>query len=120
MKGSLSDYIRIKHALISIEDIETIMRDVSEDDFYRNIEKKLAVLKCLEIISEALNSTSPSVLEMSERPIPLSQIKGLRNIIVHEYFRVDYTQVFSIVKNDLTALKSDLLNILLKIDKKDL
>lgn len=120
MKGSLSDKIRITHALSSIDDIQLMIQQVSEDDFYRNIEKKLAVLKSLEIISEALNAVSAESISLSSRPIPLQQIKGLRNLIVHEYFRVDYTQVYMIVVNDLPHLKKDLLTIIDKIESKNL
>ena len=119
MKGKLSDSIRLTHALSSISDIESMMLNISEDEFYANTEKKLAVLKSLEIVSEALNAVSSETISLALRPIPLGQIKGFRNLIVHEYFRVDYTQVFVIVKNDLPELKRDLLQILSKIENRN-
>lgn len=116
MKGSFSDKVRIAHALSSISDIDAMVEGVSEDEFYRSTEKKLAVLKSIEIVSEALNAVSAETISLSVRPIPLQQIKGFRNLVVHEYFRVDYTQVYMIVKKNLPDLKTDLLTILEKLE----
>jgi uncharacterized protein with HEPN domain len=47
-----------------------------------------AVLYNLVVIGEAANQLS-SAMQESEVEIPWSEIVGLRNLVTHEYFRVD-------------------------------
>ena len=42
--------IFIEHVLESIENIESFMRNISKNDFLRNIEKQSAVIRQIEII----------------------------------------------------------------------
>ena len=51
---------------------------------------------------------------MSERfraahpEIPWQQIVGMRNVLVHRYFGVDFDVVWSVVENDLPRLRATL------------
>ncbi len=80
--------------------------DVDEDTFYRNTEKKYATERELEIIGEAVNRIAPETLAMSNHKIPWRDIVDLRNLITHEYFRVDNTLVFKIAMEEIPKLKS--------------
>jgi uncharacterized protein with HEPN domain len=58
-----------------------------------------------QIIGEAANALSPE--RLSRYPmIPWRQIIGLRNMLVHEYFRIDRQAMWDITESDLPPLKS--------------
>ena len=57
-----------------------------------------------QIIGEAANSLSPA--RVSRYPqVPWRQIIGLRNMLVHEYFRIDRQAIWDIIESDLPPLK---------------
>jgi len=47
-----------------------------------------AVLYCLVVIGEAVNAL-PSQVKGSEPAVPWQRIVGMRNVLTHEYFRVE-------------------------------
>ena len=44
--------------------------------------------------------------EQSKDNVRLSQVTGMRNYIVHEYFQVDNTVIWDVVQNDLPLLET--------------
>ena len=57
-----------------------------------------------QIIGEAANSLSPA--RLSRYPhVPWRQMIGLRNMLVHEYFRIDRQAIWDIIELDLPPLK---------------
>ncbi len=66
---------------------------------------RFACIKQMEIIGEASNHISTETKERFST-IEWAQIVGMRNIFVHEYFGVDSSLVWEIIKNDLPDLKS--------------
>jgi uncharacterized protein with HEPN domain len=70
----------------------------------------------MEIIGEASDHISEEIkTQFSE--IEWAQIKGMRNIFVHEYFGIDSRVVWEIIKHDLPDLNKkvhSIINILKK------
>lgn len=65
------------------------------------------------VLRTSLSSERPFALcrkrSTSSMPeIPWASIAGLRNVVVHEYFRVDPDTIIDIVDNQLTALANAL------------
>jgi uncharacterized protein with HEPN domain len=58
-----------------------------------------------QIIGEAANALSQERLNRYPE-IPWRQIIGLRNMLVHEYFRIDRQSIWDIAEIDLPPLKS--------------
>jgi uncharacterized protein with HEPN domain len=70
-----------------------------------------AVIRNIEVIGEALKSVDDDF--KSDYPeIPWIQAKRMRNLLAHEYFRVDVEQVWMTVKNNLPELKEQVFKIL--------
>lgn len=65
---------------------------------------RFACIKQLEIIGEASNHISIEVKSQFSN-IEWNQLKGMRNVFVHEYFGVDTRLVWEILKNDIPDLK---------------
>ena len=60
-----------------------------------------------QIIGEAVSRLSSTVTD-SNPEIPWAQIRGFRNILVHEYFGVNIQIIRDVVENHLPGLKSAL------------
>ena len=65
----------------------------------------------LQMIGEAATALS-SDLKARYPNVPWPQIIGLRNLLVHEYFRVDIQVLWDIASNDLPPLKTHIQAIL--------
>ncbi len=111
MRGKLGDKARLNHILDAIVEVETYLENADYDSFLNNSMMRFACIKQMEIIGEASDHISEEIkTQFSE--IEWSQIKGMRNIFVHEYFGIDSRLVWEIIKNDLPDFKSKLVTII--------
>lgn len=62
-----------------------------------------AILRNLAVIGEAVRALPDSVTS-SKPQVAWASIAGLRNVVVHEYFRVDPRLIIDIVDRELRAL----------------
>jgi len=69
----------------------------------------------MEIIGEAGNHISEET-KAKFLSVEWSQITGMRNVFVHEYFGVDSSLVWEIIKNDIPDLKVKIIRILDSIE----
>lgn len=63
-----------------------------------------ALLFQFVVIGEAVKHLAPETRAAAPE-IPWTDIAGLRDLIAHEYFRIDIHRVLEIVKRDLPALE---------------
>lgn len=117
MKHNVGNKERVIHILQAIENIEFILKDVSFEEFSKNIEKKLAIERLLEIIGEATNKISENILYNSDTSSPWRKIIATRNMISHEYFRIDEELLYQIATNNMIPLKKDIQKILKDLDQ---
>ena len=66
------------------------------------------------IIGEAVSRLS-DVIKDDFSETEWKGIKNLRNIVVHEYFAIDYSVIWELLKYNLTDLKIEIQRILGKI-----
>lgn len=104
--------IFLGHILERIEAIEEYTAGVSQAEFSRSRQKVDAVTRRIEIIGEATKNL-PADFRATAIYIPWKQMTGMRDNLVHEYFGVDYDEVWQTIKVDLPALKKEII-ILLK------
>lgn len=74
------------------------------------------MLHHLQIIGEAARSVS-LVLKETYSFISWESIIGFRNLVVHEYFRVDLSVVWGIITYDLPELKVQVIEMLSAINE---
>lgn len=106
----MKDQNFIRHMLGAIERIESYTKDLDERGFMSNFLIQDGVMRNLEIIGEASKRISIKTKEKFPL-IPWKQIAGMRDKLIHDYFGVDLNAVWSVVEEDLAALKSELLKI---------
>lgn len=70
-----------------------------------------AVVRNFEIIGEAA-SHIPDDIPSKYSEVPWFEMKGMRNIMVHEYFRVDLKIVWMTARESLPALVSTIKRII--------
>lgn len=102
------DKSRCQDILQAINKCERYLEQLTPDssaDFTEMIED--AIERNLQIIGEAVSRLSRTVSD-SNPEIPWAQIRGFRNVLVHEYFGVDIQIIRDVVENHLPALKSAL------------
>ena len=104
MRGRFGDKVRLQHILDAILEIENYSRDTEFTDFKNNSMMRFACIKQMEIIGEASNHISDEI-KVRFSSVEWSQIIGMRNVFVHEYFGVDPNLVWDIIKADLPGLK---------------
>jgi uncharacterized protein with HEPN domain len=110
MRGKIGDRVRINHIIDAIKEVEIYIFDADYETFINNSMMRFACIKQVEIIGEACTHITPS-LKNKFPDIQWNQIKGMRNIFVHEYFGIDSTVLWEIVKFDLQDLKSKMVKI---------
>ena len=77
--------------------------NVAWEEFETNELLQDAVVRQLGIIGEAARRTSEDIRK-AHPEIPWDDIIGMRNRLIHEYFRVDLRRVWDTVANDLPEL----------------
>jgi uncharacterized protein with HEPN domain len=97
--------VYLQDILESIGHIQRFLEGVSEDEFYKNVEKQDAVLRRLEIIGEAVKHL-PEEIREDHPDIPWRQIAGMRDIIIHEYFGITLEMVWVVATEDILDLKA--------------
>jgi uncharacterized protein with HEPN domain len=61
----------------------------------------------LAIIGEAVRAIPPE-LEAAHPEIPWDDVRGMRNIVIHEYFQVDLSIIWQTIQEDLVSLEFSL------------
>jgi uncharacterized protein with HEPN domain len=98
------DLVYLRHILDAIALVERYVSDVSWEDFQESQLVQDGVVRQLGIIGEAARRVSTSV-QQAHPEIPWSDMVGMRNILIHDYFEVDEKEVWKTVQDDLPTLK---------------
>ena len=93
----------VEEVLASIRQIEINVG--SEEEFLSSKNRQDIVVFNLEKIGEALKQMTKHFPEFSNDKT-IKDFAGLRDIIIHKYFDVDYKLVWKIVKEDLPSIKA--------------
>lgn len=76
-------------------------------EFNRSWMLQSAAERQLEIVGEAMAQLSEEFFGHAT-DLPIRQAKGLRNVISHEYFRVNRDRVWNVIANRIPELMSGL------------
>ena len=104
--------IFLEHILDSIGAIEEYTKNIGEDEFCAARKTVDAVVRNIEIIGEAVKNLSTGFKNKAPH-IPWKKIAGMRDNLIHEYFGVNKSLVWEVVKKDLPELKKEI-ELLLK------
>jgi len=97
------DLAHLWDMLAAARETVAFMAGSDYNGFMRDRMMLLAVERTLGIIGEASTRVSPE-LRAAHAEIPWSKIKGLRNVLAHEYENIDYRKLFKTATEDVPAL----------------
>jgi uncharacterized protein with HEPN domain len=89
--------------LIAARKALEFLEGMTWDAFERSELHQNAVIRPLEIIGEAARRVSQQTRD-AHPEIPWAQMIGMRNRLIHEYFRVNLVTVWETIRNDLPSL----------------
>ena len=112
MKRNLNLFI--EDIIESINAIEEFSKNTNKEELFSNRLKQSAIIRELEIIGEAVKNI-PKFFREKYPKIQWNKIAGMRDVIIHGYFRVDLDAVWNVIKEDIPILKKQISKI-----KKDL
>lgn len=87
---------RLRDILSSVQHIREYIKGMSREAFLDNDEKQDAVIRRLEIISEAQKGIADEV-KARHPHLPWRQIHAAGNLYRHEYFRIDPVEIWDTV-----------------------
>lgn len=104
------DQVYLEHILEAITKIESFTKGISRFDFDHNVMIQDAIIRNIEIISEATKKIS-NEFSQSHQEIPWSEMAGMRNKLIHDYMDVDLDVVWKTIEVDLPLLKELISNV---------
>lgn len=107
---------RLQDILEMCTEITAFTTGMSFADFQRDPKTVKAVLYNLAIIGEVAGQLLPEV-ELLYPEIPWVDIRGIRNLIIHEYFRVNLNIVWETIQKDLPPLVHQLQELVEQLKK---
>jgi uncharacterized protein with HEPN domain len=100
-----ADHRRLFHVLDAIDRTHRYCktgRSSLDDDMTRD-----AVLRCLTVIGEALGALSEETYRYLPS-LPPHLPKGQRNVLIHEYWRIDLDVIWNTIERALPPLQADI------------
>jgi uncharacterized protein with HEPN domain len=103
-----ADRRRLLHIL---DQIERIRRHTADGKPAYDDKTQDAVVHCLTVIGEAAGALSQTTYDRIAA-LPPKAVRGQRNILVHEYWRIDHDIVWATVQHDLPKLAVEIAALL--------
>lgn len=94
---------RVKDILTCIDSIQSFANGMTLDQFADDAKTIKAIAFEFSTMGEAVRAIPLTVREQHPE-IPWGQMLGLRNVVVHEYFRIDEEVLWHTIQNDLPPL----------------
>lgn len=100
-----------------LECIQRIERYVAagQDAFMANSMMQDAVIRNFEVIGEATKRLSDR-FKQENADIPWRQMAGFRDVLIHDYLRVELNEVWAVVERDLPIIKPRLRELLQQME----
>ena len=112
--SKLLNSTRLEHMLEAAERIVRRMPDVSLADFLADEDLQDIALRRLMVIGEAASHVSTDVREHFPQ-VEWQAVRGMRNFVAHEYFRVDLDDVWDAVVGNVPSLLIELPAIIAQV-----
>lgn len=102
----MRDYkLYLSDILDAMDSIERFVEGMGFEEFKRDDRTVSAVVRKFEIIGEA-SKNIPEEMRRNYPEIPWKEMSGMRNRLIHVYFKVDYNLVWTTIKDRIPIVKS--------------
>jgi uncharacterized protein with HEPN domain len=89
--------------LLATRKVQQFTQGVTWNQFQGDDLLQNAVMRLIQIVGEAARKVSPE-FKQAHPEIPWQGIIGMRNRLVHDYFRIEPSRVWEVIEKDLPAL----------------
>jgi uncharacterized protein with HEPN domain len=97
------DKHRLQDMLTAARDARAFAAGKTEADLSRDKQLTLALLKCVEVVGEAAARVGEDT-RVKYPSLPWADMVGMRNRLVHVYFDIDLSLLWTTVTDDLPPL----------------
>ncbi|MBS1551081.1 MAG: DUF86 domain-containing protein [Bacteroidetes bacterium] len=103
----LNDEAYLMDILESAKIAVNYLKDISLEKFEKDLKTQDAVIRRLEIIGEASSKVSDET-QNNYSEVSWKKMKGMRNLLIHNYNYIDIGIIWETVKNNLPPLIKEL------------
>ena len=106
----------LMHIIDEIKYLHKKLEKLEYEEFIYDEDLKRIFVRSLEVIGEATKNLTNDFRNKYQQ-VEWKKITGLRDILIHQYFGIDYDRVWDIVKHKIPELKDKIENILKELNK---
>ena len=106
----LTDLQRIEHMIENAELVLSFIANLTEAEYASSVEKQYAMKFAFVMLGEDAASLS-NELKQKYPSIPWQRIKGMRNMVAHDYSKTEEEIIWSTASTDMEPLRQQLLQI---------
>lgn len=103
------DYLR--HILVEADYLIGRSEGLSFEGFVADETLRRAFVRSLEIIGEATKKV-PEEFRAAHQSVEWRAMAGMRDVLIHDYFGVDFELVWDVVRNRIPELRGHIVSIL--------
>jgi uncharacterized protein with HEPN domain len=104
MREKVSEKARLLHMLDAIRLIQEFTAGLTFEQYMEDMKLRLALVKLLEIIGEAANFVTKET-QNKFTEVEWNTLYVVRNILVHEYFGINYDIIWQAILDKIPTLK---------------
>lgn len=104
MREPIRDRGRLEHILEQLQNVEEFVAGKTLCDLQDDKVLQYALIKCIEIIGEAAYMLSADFKEQHPQ-VEWEQIVRMRHVLVHGYYQISLTLLWSVIQDDLVFLR---------------
>ena len=104
----------LKHILDECNFIQDVITsEITKNDLIENEILKRAIVRSLEIIGEATKKI-PADVKCQWKEIQWKNMAGMRDKLIHDYFGINYSIVWDVIKNKIPELTKQIEKVIIK------
>lgn len=115
MREPLKNPIRLQHILEAIQNIENASNGLTLQDLANNVILRHGLTWNIMIIGEAANRLTKEFCA-AHPETDWRAITGMRNVLVHDYYQINETELFPVIKDDIPPLKIQIESYLKEVE----
>jgi len=114
MLPSLLDFLR--HIEHECGYVLQVSKGKTKEELFHDETISKAIVRSLEIIGEATRKLPPD-FKLFHPQISWKEMSGMRDILIHQYFGIDYESVWNTIQRDIPELHHEISRII-KLESK--